>query len=566
MHSSSFGYTHGRIVLDAAGHPIDYEILDINETYAATLGMPIERVIGKKITEILPDIRDDPFDWIGAFGNVALGGEKTEFEEYSQSLGKWYHISVHSPEKGQFFSVSFDITERKDAVERLRQSERQKRIYLDSAPDGIFITNENRRYVDVNPAGCAMSGYTREELTNLHIRDLIPTDETSVHLKSMGTLTERGRSSRRGRLLRKDGISIPVIFDTVKLEDGKLMTFCKDVSREEATLLEKERYFHAFESIAQPIVITDDNGVILSINSALSELYGYTREEAIGKDPHVLNPGKKTYENLGVAQQEYENRFKELWAAVRDPARRKWEGVVINRKKDGSLIWVNLVVNGVYDENGKLSSIIGIPIDITHSRELEFSRRIELYRTIADLAELRDDETGNHMKRVGIFAKLLARAYGMNEKFCEDIEIFAPMHDIGKVGILDSILRAPRKLTPSEFAVMKTHTVLGHNIVRGKQELEIAAEVTLCHHERFDGTGYPNRLVGSAIPISARITSLADVYDALRSERPYKRPWPREETEDYIAAESGKQFDPKLVELFISLKDHFDSVYAELAD
>lgn len=220
----------------------------------------------------------------------------------------------------------------------------------------------------------------------------------------------------------------------------------------------------------------------------------------------------------------------------------------------------------MYDDNGTLQSIIGFPVDMTVSHELAQKNRIQLYQTIADLAELRDDDTGNHMKRVGLFAKLIARELGKNEKYCDDIEVFAPMHDIGKVGILDSILMAPRKLTPEEFAIMKSHTVLGHNIVKGKDEFEMAAAITLCHHEKFDGSGYPNGIAGKHIPLSAHITALCDVYDALRSKRPYKEPWTHEDTVKHIVGSAGTHFDPDLISVFISLKDRFQSVFQELMD
>ena len=170
------------------------------------------------------------------------------------------------------------------------------------------------------------------------------------------------------------------------------------------------------------------------------------------------------------------------------------------------------------------------------------------------------------MRRVGLFAKLLARELGMKEKYCNDIEIFAPMHDIGKVGILDSILLAPRKLSPEEFEIMKTHTTLGHNIVKGKAEFEMAAAITLCHHERFDGTGYPNGLSGKHIPQSAQITAISDVYDALRSKRSYKEPWSHEKAIAQIMASSGTHFDPDIVQHFLHLEERFNKIFKELAD
>jgi HD-GYP domain-containing protein (c-di-GMP phosphodiesterase class II) len=154
----------------------------------------------------------------------------------------------------------------------------------------------------------------------------------------------------------------------------------------------------------------------------------------------------------------------------------------------------------------------------------------------------------------------------MSGKFCAEMEQFAPMHDIGKVGIPDSILLAPRKLTAEEFAEMKRHTVLGHSIVSGNPEMELAAQIILSHHEKWDGSGYPAGLRGDAIPLPARIAAIADVYDALRSKRPYKTPWPHGEAAAMIAGNAGIQFDPTLVEVFLRLGNIFENVYRELKD
>jgi PAS domain S-box-containing protein len=411
-----------------------------------------------------------------------------------------------------------------------------------------------------------MLGYTGAELGRMTIVDVAPPELAEAAERGFLELKRTGRQTRKTVLQKKTGERITVLLDAVGLPEGQYMAFCKDITEQENLAREKERYYIAFQAMTQPIIFTDPRGTILEINAAFADMYGYSREESIGKTPKLLNPGKDIYLNLGYTEEEYAATFEGLWQNIRDPARGSWEGIVINRKKNGSLAWVNLIVNAIFDAEGKVTSVIGLPIDITTSREMEDKNRVQLYQTIADLAELRDNETGNHMKRVGIFARLLAKSCGMNEKFCNDIEIFAPMHDIGKVGILDSILRAPRKLTAEEFEIMKNHTVLGHNIVKDKAGCEMAAEVTLGHHEKFDSTGYPQRLSGKDIPLSAHITAIADVYDALRSVRPYKDAWDHATTVDYIVKSAGTHFDPELIDLFIILHTKFAGVYDELKD
>ncbi len=197
---------------------------------------------------------------------------------------------------------------------------------------------------------------------------------------------------------------------------------------------------------------------------------------------------------------------------------------------------------------------------------LLYTQNLNLYHTIANLTELRDTDTGHHNKRIGVFSRIIARTMGMNRKFCDDIEIFAQLHDIGKIGIQDSILLAPRRLTEEERTTMEKHTLLGYNIVKENVELSMAADITLNHHERFDGSGYPNGIYGYEIPLSAQITSVGDVYDALRSKRPYKQGWAHKDCIEYISSLSGKNFNPEIVDVFLSVQNKVDNVYTTLSD
>jgi PAS domain S-box-containing protein len=328
----------------------------------------------------------------------------------------------------------------------------------------------------------------------------------------------------------------------------------------------KDAYYRALRDMHQPVLITDRAGIIQEANPALLAMYGYSKEEVIGQNPRVLNPGIETYKNLGFSETYYRELFQNLWKDILDPQKGTWEGILINRKKNGTLVWAQTYIAAIRDDRGVIRSFIGLPVDISPLKEHEFKSKAELYRTIARLAELRDNETGNHMRRVGIYSRLLSKALGMPDKFCEEMELFAPMHDIGKVGISDTILLAKRRLTPEEYEEIKTHTLLGFNIVRDKEELKTAAEIILHHHERFDGKGYPHGLKGEQIPLSARIATTADVYDALRSQRPYKPEWSHEEAVKEITKNSGTIFDPRLVQVFLQLNQQFDEVYRNLKD
>ena len=185
--------------------------------------------------------------------------------------------------------------------------------------------------------------------------------------------------------------------------------------------------------------------------------------------------------------------------------------------------------------------------------ELE-ETQIEILERLALAAEYRDDDTGEHTKRVGQMSAQIAQALSLPKAEVELIRRAAPLHDVGKIAIPDSILLKPGKLTHEEFEYMKTHTTLGAKMLSGGRFplLQRAEEIALTHHERWDGNGYM-QLQGEMIPIAGRIVAVADVFDALTSERPYKKAWPRNQAIEEIQGQSGRQFDPRVVDAFLEV-------------
>ncbi len=178
-------------------------------------------------------------------------------------------------------------------------------------------------------------------------------------------------------------------------------------------------------------------------------------------------------------------------------------------------------------------------------------------------AEYKDPETAYHIERVSHYSKLLAKKYNLSQEMQDIIYYAAPFHDIGKVGIKDNILLKPGKLTDEEFEIMKTHATIGYEILKDAKSkyLKMGASIAISHHEKYDGTGYPNNVKGSNIPIEGRIVAIADVFDALVSHRPYKKAWSFEDAVSFLKKESGKHFDPKLVDLFIENIDEIQKIY-----
>jgi putative two-component system response regulator len=204
-----------------------------------------------------------------------------------------------------------------------------------------------------------------------------------------------------------------------------------------------------------------------------------------------------------------------------------------------------------------------------HDRTRELRQtRLEIVRRLGRAAEFRDNETGFHILRMSHTSVLLARAVGWDDDQCELLLHASPMHDIGKIGIPDHILLKPGKLDPQEWETMKTHTEIGARILDGSDSalLILAREIAMTHHEKWDGSGYPHGLAGEGIPQAGRITAIADVFDALTSERPYKKAWPLEQAIDYISENRGRHFDPVLAEHFLRLLPEVQDIRARYVE
>ncbi|MBK6607199.1 MAG: response regulator [Leptospiraceae bacterium] len=198
------------------------------------------------------------------------------------------------------------------------------------------------------------------------------------------------------------------------------------------------------------------------------------------------------------------------------------------------------------------------------THELEKSQNAAIHM-LAEAGHYNDTDTGLHIWRMAAYSRAIASAADWPVERAEMLELVAPLHDTGKIGTPDSVLKAPRKLTDEEWVIMKQHSEVGHSIL-AKSDTPLflmAAEIALYHHEKWDGSGYPHGLSGNEIPESARIVAISDVFDALTTKRPYKEPWSTEQAFELIRNESGKHFDPRFVELFFSVKEQVLEIMAE---
>ncbi|MAD41255.1 MAG: response regulator receiver protein [Arcobacter sp.] len=330
----------------------------------------------------------------------------------------------------------------------------------------------------------------------------------------------------------------------------------KDVDRKTSEIKKQKQKLKSLLNIYDENVIfskTDAKGIIIHASSAFCKISGYSLDELIGK-PHniVRHPDMP------------EEVFEEIWDTIKSG--KIWKGEVKNLRKDGSFYWVEAEIEPIY----KHKEIIGFSAlrkDITDSKEIVDIQK-EIIFTMGSIGESRSEETGNHVKRVAEYSKILALKYGLSKNEAEMINQASPMHDIGKVAIADNILKKNGKLTDNEMIIMKKHSEIGYNLLKNSNRplLKTAAIVAYEHHEKWDGTGYPRGIKGNDIHIYGRITAIADVFDALGSNRCYKKAWEDEKIFQLLKDESGKQFDPNLIKIFFDNVDKFLAIRDKFTD
>ena len=302
----------------------------------------------------------------------------------------------------------------------------------------------------------------------------------------------------------------------------------------------------------------DPKGNITYVNDKFTEISEYSKEELIG---HA--------HNLVRHPDEPKEKFHKMWQELL--SNKPWNGIIKNKKKSGDPYYVSTLIYPITDSNNKLKEFISIRQDLTDSiklyEEFEDTQKEIIYK-MGEVCETRSKETGNHVKRVANYSRLLGTLYGLDKEKVNLLYTASPMHDIGKVGIADSILNKPDKLTDAEFTTMKKHSEIGYHILKGSKRpiLEAAAIISYEHHEKWDGTGYPRKLEGDNIHIFGRISAIADVFDALGSDRCYKKAWENEKIFDFFKEQRGKHFDPVLVDLFLKNKKLFLQIKERFKD
>ena len=519
------GFAYCRMLYDDCDRPADFVYLEVNDAFTRLTGL--KDVVGRRVSQAIPGIREANPELFEAYGRVSSSGIPETFEIEVKPLRQWFFVSVYSPGKGYFVAVFDVITERRRAEALLRDSEERLRTIFEGALDGILVADaDSGRFLTGNPAICRMLGYTPEEVVRLSVADIHPRPDLPRVIAEFEK-QKRGESNLAGNtpVMRKDGTVFYADIKSAHIrlggKDGLLGIF-RDTTEQrqsERALRAAEQQFRGLveQSIAGTYIIQD--GTLAYVNPRFAEILGYaSADELIGRDPLVV-----------VAEKDR--------ATVRENIRRRLDGEVSSLsysfsgvRKDGSAIEVG--VHGALATYGNRPGIIGLMQDISEKKRAEeqiqryivqlegaFMRTVEVATT---LSEMRDPYTAGHERRVAEIAVAIGAELGLDARRQEGLRVAGYLHDIGKITVPSEILAKPGKLSAIEYQLIQQHAQAGFDVLKDVDFPWPVAEVALQHHERLDGSGYPNRLKGDAILLEARILAVADTVEAMASHRPYR--------------------------------------------
>ena len=506
---------------------------------------------------------------------VAMVSAMEQKEDFIQVVNLHIKYFLAKPLEAKSFDLVLrrlveTVIEKREAALNVALLEQYKRVV--DATSILSKADAKGKITYVNEQFCKISQYSFEELIGQPHSMLRHPDMPKETFEDMWQ-TIQSKKTWHGKVKNraKDGSSyivdatiVPILgdnneiieyiglrYDITELEQYKellqidLDTTATNLNQKIHTIAEYEKAINESASFSR----TDLNGKIVHVNDNFCKINGYAKEEMLGRSHNLIRHPDMPAEF-----------FRELWSTIK--AKKVWKGIIKNLSKDGKTSYMSTTIVPILDLNEEPIEYMSIRFEVTDlidlQKEIENTQKEVVY-TMGAIGESRSKETGNHVKRVAEYSKTLALLYGMSEKEAETLRQASPMHDIGKVAIPDAVLNKPGKLDAQEWKIMQTHSELGYNMLKhsDRELLKAAAIVAYEHHEKWDGSGYPRGLQAEEIHVYGRITAIADVFDALGSDRCYKKAWELDEILQLFKNEREKQFQPELVDLFFENLDKF---------
>lgn len=568
--------TRYKTLFECAGDGImilkDYRFVECNQQARLMFAAKPDQIIGRTPYELSPEHQPDgqrSKEKALALMNAALAGTPLFFEwRHRKCDGSLFDAEVslrvmNLPPGAFLLALVRDVTARKKAEQAEQVTKELFRAIFESAQDVIFIKNRNLRYIQINPAFARLFKTTPENIIGKSDEELFDAASAAL-IKAEDQRVMAGELVETQTIKKIDGE--PRYFHTIKapLRDqrGKIWGLCgiaRDRTEQErmsANLKKNEEFLRT---------ITDNiNEVIFAINmdlrftyvsSSIKRLGGYSPEEFLTLSPEqVLTPESYRQEML-ILNQNLNKVNQDLSGSLLLELE--------NIRKDGSRFWTETAFKFLLNDQNQPISILGVARDISEIRQVHQELRKSydnlkdiLQGTVMALAsavEKRDPYTAGHQRRVSQLACALAREMGLSDEVINYLGIAALLHDVGKLYIPAEILAKPTKLTQPEFEIIKTHSRAGYDILRSINFPWPVAQIVLQHHEKNDGSGYPDHLTGDKILLEAKILGIADIVEAMISHRPYREALGLDQALNDIRQGRGAKFDAEIVDACINL-------------
>ncbi|WP_312700834.1 HD domain-containing phosphohydrolase [Sedimentibacter sp.] len=576
-----FGLAVHEIITDEDNKPVDYRFLSANDSFERLTGLKRDEIIGRTALEVLPHL--EPY-WLNAYSEVALTGDSQEFENYTEELGKWYQVVAYSPSHNLFAVIIDDISERKKMEELLYMEKENFRTTLLSIGDGVISTDDNGKIILMNVIAEQLTGWKEDEAIGMDFSEVF----TIVHEYTMepcrnlvedvlrtGEIKELANHTA---LIRRDGALLPIEDSAAPIwnKNGKItgvvIVFRDFTEKREKhnqieylsyhdylTGLYNRRYMEeamkrmdTVENLPVSIMVLDINGLKLT-----NDAFGHEMGDKLLK--RVADILKKSCRPQDVIARMGGDEFSVLMPNTSSQQALDIRDAIIGETSKIELESVIISVAAGYDTKTDASQDMDIIIknaeNSMYESKMKYGKamRSQVIENVLRSINLKYDNEQIHTERVAEYCELMAREMNFSEREIHAIKHAGILHDIGKIIISPELLNKKEKLTNDEFDIIKKHPETGYHILRNTYEYAGLAKIVRHHHERFDGTGYPDRLKEHEIPLESRIITVADAYEAMTSNRPYQAAKNKEEALHEIKRCSGTQFDPEIAEVFLRI-------------
>ncbi len=571
------GFNVRELIFDDEGHPIDYVFISVNINYESITGLKREDIIGRRATEIMPDIETS---WIEHYAKVVQTKKTMAIEDYSRALGRYFKVVAYPYKNNQFVIVAEDITDRKTYEQQIKTKDREKSRIISNLPGVSYRCqfDESWTMLFLSETCEALTGYSPSELIgnkDISFNDLIvPTYWKMINDEWASARRLNQPCNIEYEIIKKDGTRIWVwekgkcfFEDQAWYIEGFLMDVTERKLSEQRidyaskhdylTGLPNRRYFdETIRALDQsknfPIIVSmiDIDGLklindtyghqagdnaIITLSNILTEVF---KDQAfisrIGGDEFIVVFTQTDLEAYDLMLSRVMHLLSQV--TIHDIPLSSSCGTAI--KTDDSQDIDQILIDA---ENQMYSN------KTLHNQSSKSQVIVALFESLKD----KNQAERAHSDRVSQYCQMMGERLKLTKQEVLELEIAGRMHDIGKITIPDHILKKPGKLTDEEWVIMQNHTINGYQILRSADKYSNLAEYALTHHERWDGQGYPKGLEGEEIPLFSRIICISDAFEAMTSDRPYRKAMPLEDAVEELKRCAGTQFDPKLVDVFV---------------